>query len=176
MTDTPPSQGNSRSPSHSRFGPLLAALQRYLSQALLELPALFEIRNIRTGETARQYAPFNDGTLADRAARTLGQDWRVFRLNPEASETNNSNLPATTRQDQECTTKDLGALYDALQRPAVFETPDPFSTLPHNIHLEPGQLTVTFSNAIELRETLASLSTALSNYPMPSARTSRRLP
>jgi hypothetical protein len=45
----------------------------------LESPATFEIRRIRAGELSAQFGPFHDGTLADRFARELGQDWRVFR-------------------------------------------------------------------------------------------------
>ncbi len=129
--------------SGSRFGSLLAGARRRLGRVFLESPVLFEIRNIRTGEAAVQHGPFTDGTLADRAARELGQAWRVFRQETGTdknlrssyevvSDTRRveSDLPtdAYTRSDgqaqgsfpfsrqESSTTETLEALRDALQR------------------------------------------------------------
>jgi hypothetical protein len=68
------------------FGWLLAGARKFLSRVFPESPALFEIRNIRTGEAAAQFGPFCDGTLADRAARELGRNWRVFRRETSTNE------------------------------------------------------------------------------------------
>ncbi len=83
------------SPPHSgsRFGTLLAGVLRRLSRVFLESPVFFEIRNIRTGEPAVQHGTFTDGTLADREARELGRDWRVFR-----QETSTDKIPMSPRE------------------------------------------------------------------------------
>ena len=142
------------------FNSLIETLRGRLTRAFLNPPNLFEIRNIRTGETSPQFPPLPDGTMADRTARTLGKDWRVFRLTATQSEV---TLPITTLQDHASTTQNLGALCDALQRPTPVKTPAP--QLPLNVHLEPGLLTVTFANAVELQESLESLARALADHP-----------
>jgi|SRR5579872_1468774 len=83
-------------PSKSRFGQLLAVVCKCLS-LLIKPPASFEIRNIRTGV---EIGPFPDGTLAYRAARELGKDWYVFRLEQlEADELMGSMTSARARTD-----------------------------------------------------------------------------
>jgi len=79
------------------LGSLLARLANMLLSRRLGDAAFFEVRNIFTGETAQSLGLFADGTMADRAARDLGRDWRVFR-----------------REDP--TTTDLIALGTAVQR------------------------------------------------------------
>jgi hypothetical protein len=143
-----------------RFKSLLEILTGRLTRAFLNPPVLFEIRNIHTGETSPQFPPFSDGTLADRTARTLGKSWRVFRLTATPLE---PSVPTTTLQDQATTTRELGALCNALHRATTVKTPAP--QLPPNIHLEPGRLTVTFANAAELQESLESLARALAEHP-----------
>ena len=59
-------------------------------------PALFEIRNTRDGALAPQGCLYH-GTVADRVARQLGPDWRVFR-------------------HEETATRDLAALFEAIHR------------------------------------------------------------
>ncbi len=56
----------------------LALLVAAIKEFCLEAPAHYDVVNVRTGEYARN-EPFPDGTLADRFARELGSEWRVFR-------------------------------------------------------------------------------------------------
>ena len=56
----------------------LVRLRRAITRWLDGCPALFEIRNTRDGALAPQGRLY-DGTMADRVARQLGPDWRVFR-------------------------------------------------------------------------------------------------
>jgi hypothetical protein len=185
MADTPLRKGMSHSVANSgsRFGSLVAFLKTCLGKALVQPTALFEIRNIRTGNSA--YAPFNDGTLADRTARNLGPDWRVFRRNAEASEAKESFQASNVNshpslqnsspsRHQETTTQDLAALCAALQNPQSAIPPQPSypSPLSRTIRLERGQLTVTFANAGQLQETLAQLSRSLVSNPYALERDS----
>jgi mRNA-degrading endonuclease toxin of MazEF toxin-antitoxin module len=62
-----------------RLGSLLTAVERAITRFCTHSEALFEVRNISTDESARQLGTFPDGTSADRAARTLGAEWRAFR-------------------------------------------------------------------------------------------------
>jgi hypothetical protein len=146
--------------SGSRFGSLLASMGRCLNRLFLEPPALFEICNIRTGEAAVQFGRFTDGTLADRAARALGQDWRVFRqesstmesLGPLCEAVRNSQPPAATVLPTD--------IHDRLGHG---ETMFHSSRLSENVRFERGQVTVVFANVVELQERLVSLSLALAN-------------
>ena len=67
------------SASYSRLGSLLADVRRCLSRVFVESTAVFEIRDIRTGEPSVKFGPYDDGTRAYRVARKLGRDWQVFR-------------------------------------------------------------------------------------------------
>lgn len=141
----------------SRFKSILESIPERLTRVFLNPPALFEIRNIRTGEIHPQFPPVSDGTLADRTARTLGRNWRVFPLTATPSE---AHVPATAPHDQTNTTRNLDAICNALQRRTT-AIPTPAPPLPPNIHLEPGLLTVTFANTAELQDSLQSLTRSL---------------
>ena len=67
-----------------RFRSLLARLANALSKWLADT-AVFEVRNIRTGEISQTLGLFPDATMADRAARGLGRDWEVFRREDPAT-------------------------------------------------------------------------------------------
>lgn len=155
-SDTP----RSRPHSDSRFGSLLASVRRHLSETLLSSPACFEIRHIRTGETA-PLALFHDGTLADRTARTLGPDWRVFRVDSAPS----ASQGLDHQNHCQAATHDLVALYRNLINDQPVAQNSPPGPLPANAHLQPGQLTVAFANAADLEQTLAALSHMVISAP-----------
>jgi hypothetical protein len=66
-------------PEEVRRPSRLGGIGRMLSRLCLNEPAVYEIRNVRTGDSPVYPVQYTDGTAADRAARRLGPDWRVFR-------------------------------------------------------------------------------------------------
>ena len=82
--------------SGPRLGALLASVRQRLSGVFVRSPAFFEICNRHTGEPAVGLGLFTDGTLADRAARDLGQDWRVFRQKTSADQKQRSACGAAS--------------------------------------------------------------------------------
>jgi hypothetical protein len=101
------------------FGWLLAGARKFLSRMFSESPFLFEIRNIRTGEAAAQFGPFSDETQADRAAREMGRDWRVFRRETSTNEDLRS-LAASLKSAGD--SADNGDVDEGMNAIALFDT------------------------------------------------------
>jgi hypothetical protein len=65
---------------------LWARAAQTLSRLCLNESVVYEIRNSHTGELAPGEPRYTDGTAADRAARKMGREWRVYYAAAESSE------------------------------------------------------------------------------------------